>query len=264
MVSTHKMNQILLQVGKGLKDYTTFLLPGNMSQDFSWRNQRLSGKRIGLLRSNMRHFSVMPTNFFGTPITLSNHYFNELIIKLKYDANLYKALQQKELIEIDNEDAFRMQQIVIDLCNSDRVEADLLINELPLMLLKAIENVKKTLRSPVAPRPKDINFGEAIEFIDKNLKQKLNSEIVCIACGISERNLRYIFQEMTGLSPMRFIKSLKLNKVRKEILKESNELDIGAIATNWGFNHYGHFAADYNKLFGELPSTTLNAALKNM
>lgn len=262
MVSTHKMNQSLLQIGTSLKGYTTFILPGNMSQDFSWRSQRLSGKRIGLLRSNMKHFTVLPTNFFATLISLSNRYFCDLIIKLKYDVNLIKVIQQREMIEIDHEDAYKIQQIVIELCNSEHIDSDLLTDELPVLLFKAIENVKDTLQNSITSRPKDMNFGRAIDFIDKNLKQKLNSEIVCSACGISERNLRYLFQEMIGLSPMRYIKCLRLNKIRKEILNNNNEFDIGLIVTNWGINHYGYFAADYKKLFGVLPSDTLKQIRK--
>ncbi|MCK5375915.1 MAG: helix-turn-helix domain-containing protein, partial [Acidobacteria bacterium] len=29
------------------------------------------------------------------------------------------------------------------------------------------------------------------------------------------------------------------------------------VANNWGFWHMGQFAADYRKMFGELPSQTL-------
>jgi AraC-like DNA-binding protein len=32
---------------------------------------------------------------------------------------------------------------------------------------------------------------------------------------------------------------------------------VNEIAARWGFDHAGNFAADYRRLFGELPSQTL-------
>ena len=37
-------------------------------------------------------------------------------------------------------------------------------------------------------------------------------------------------------------------------------MKVADVANEWGFWHMGGFAADYRKLFGELPSTTLNRA----
>ena len=51
-----------------------------MVEDFSWRKQRLSGKRIGVLKSGAEHFAIAPSNFYGTPVSLSKDFFNELII----------------------------------------------------------------------------------------------------------------------------------------------------------------------------------------
>ena len=141
IASTHAMNRIVQQQGPGIENYTTFLLPGNMSQDFSWRKHRLTGKRIGILKSKMYHFAITMPNFFGTPISLNNNYFNELILKHGYDTSIYKAIQQREAIDINPEDAYEMQQIVIALCSSNIVDYNLLTKKIPLLLLKAIENV---------------------------------------------------------------------------------------------------------------------------
>jgi AraC family transcriptional regulator, ethanolamine operon transcriptional activator len=39
----------------------------------------------------------------------------------------------------------------------------------------------------------------------------------------------------------------------------SADMSIGDAAAQWGFFHLSHFAADYQKLFGELPSMTRRA-----
>lgn len=255
IVAVHSMNLTILQTGTGLADYTTFLLPGNMGQDFSWRKQRLTGKRIGLLKSEMEHFAVLPPNFFGTPISISNQYFMEMIIKLKYNENLFKTIQQKEAIEINPEDAYQMQQIVIGLCRSTEVDSELLTKELPELLLKSIDRIAEELPKQLSS-PRDIVFSKSISCIHQHLDQKFIASEICSDIEISERSLRYIFKEMTGLSPMKYIKNLKLNKARKDIKNAVDTVNINVIANNWGFNHSGQFAADYKKLFGEYPSQT--------
>jgi AraC family ethanolamine operon transcriptional activator len=51
---------------------------------------------------------------------------------------------------------------------------------------------------------------------------------------------------------------MKLNALRRE-LQQSNGtgMRIGDIAMRWGFLHFGRFAEDYRRLFGERPSDTL-------
>jgi AraC family ethanolamine operon transcriptional activator len=255
MISTHRMNRIIYQAGKALKGYTVFLLPGDMSQDFSWRKQRLTGKRIGLLKSGMKHYSVLPSNFFGTPVSLSNQYLKELIIKLDIDKNLYNLIQQSEAVEIMNEDAYHTQQMVIELCNAETVNSNRLINDLPVLVLQSIEKVMG--KTPIQlSNNRDIVFSKALSYIDDQQLQTITTKDLCEIADTSERNLRYIFKEMTGFSPMKFTKNLRLNKARKEIKMSQEKSEVNAIASRWGFSHSGQFAADYKHLFGEYPSAT--------
>ena len=256
IISTHSMNLSLLQSGIGVEGYTTFLTPGNMLQDFSWREYRLTGKRIGILKSGEQHFGITPSNFFATPVSLSNSYFNELILKYGYDANIYKLIQQKGAIDLKPEDAFQIQQMVIALCNSKKLDSDLMTIALPELILKSIARITDELPKQNS-RPRDIVFSKSLAYIHQRLDQKTTTSEICSDIKISERSLRYIFKEMIGLSPMKYIKFIKLNKVRKDIRKAKADMDINVIANKWGFNHSGQFAADYKKLFDEFPSQTL-------
>ena len=256
IISTHSMNLSLLQIGPGVSGFTTFLIPGNMVEDFSWRKQRLSGKRIGVLKGDMEHFGIAPSNFYGTPVSLSNDYFNELIIKRGYDENIYKLIQQNEVIDLDPDDAFQIQQMVVNLCNSKNLNYEQMAIELPILILDSINNIANKLPKLI-PNSRYLTFNKILEYIHEHLNQKISTYKICSEIEISERNLRYIFKEMTGLSPMKYIKYVKLNKVRKDIRKMSENSEIGIIANKWGIGHLGQFAADYNKLFWELPSDTL-------
>jgi AraC family ethanolamine operon transcriptional activator len=51
----------------------------------------------------------------------------------------------------------------------------------------------------------------------------------------------------------------RLNAVRQELKAASaGTATVREIARRWGFWHTGEFAAAYRRLFGELPSQTLN------
>jgi hypothetical protein len=43
----------------------------------------------------------------------------------------------------------------------------------------------------------------------------------------------------------------------------SSSLTVAEAGRAWGFRHTGQFAADYHRLFGELPSATVNAGSRD-
>jgi len=77
------------------------------------------------------------------------------------------------------------------------------------------------------------------------------------AVGVSERTLEYGFRDWFGISPKRYLQTLRLNGVRRELRLASAATKIADVANRWGLWHLGQFAADYCKQFGELPSETL-------
>jgi AraC family ethanolamine operon transcriptional activator len=83
-------------------------------------------------------------------------------------------------------------------------------------------------------------------------------ETICLYTGVSERTLEAAFREVTGFSPLHFIKARRLNAARRALkTAHPQETSVKAIALNFGFGHFGHFAYDYKAHFGESPSSTL-------
>jgi len=113
------------------------------------------------------------------------------------------------------------------------------------------------------------NYGEAINngrayekvknvenFIIENLDTVNTVQSLCSSLSMNERTLRHNFRKVLGISPKQYIKSHMLNRVRADIKSASSNALISEIANKWGFWHMGQFAADYRKMFGELPSQT--------
>lgn len=81
---------------------------------------------------------------------------------------------------------------------------------------------------------------------------------LCDIAQLSERNLQYGFREYLGITPIRYLRLVRLNGVRRELLIASPEaVKVMDVALNWGFVELGRFAGEYRQLFQELPSETL-------
>jgi AraC family ethanolamine operon transcriptional activator len=99
----------------------------------------------------------------------------------------------------------------------------------------------------------------AEDYVRAYLREPLSLLDLCRELAVSERTLHYAFQEVRGLSPMAYFKAVRLNAVRQDLkAAAADTAAVHAIAQRWGFCHPGEFAAAYRRLFGELPSHTLN------
>ncbi len=83
---------------------------------------------------------------------------------------------------------------------------------------------------------------------------------ICRGIGCHRRTLLNYFNKLYGMSPIRYLKILRLNRAQTA-LRESEPLRISIfdVAADHGFWHMGHFSSDYRYLFGETPSETLHA-----
>jgi AraC family ethanolamine operon transcriptional activator len=98
----------------------------------------------------------------------------------------------------------------------------------------------------------------AEDYMRAHLGDPLSVLDLCREFAVSERTLHYAFREVRGLSPMAYFQAVRLNAVRQELRVAADKMTVHEIAQRWGFCHTGEFAAAYRRLFGELPSQTLN------
>jgi len=99
---------------------------------------------------------------------------------------------------------------------------------------------------------------QALEYIRDHREQCITIKSLCVAAGVSERTLQYVFRERFDVTPKQFLMSHRLNSVRRDLRRIGPSVKISDIANRWGFWHMGQFARDYRRQFGELPSETLN------
>lgn len=98
----------------------------------------------------------------------------------------------------------------------------------------------------------------ACEMMLEQRDQPMTVLSLCSRIGASPRKLDYCFQDILGISPVKYLRAVRLNGVRRD-LKNNMDLRTGVtdIAVRWGFWHFGNFSYLYKRQFGELPSETL-------
>jgi AraC-like DNA-binding protein len=95
------------------------------------------------------------------------------------------------------------------------------------------------------------------EFILENADQPLSLGDLAVVGGVSGRSLQYTFRRHRGCSPMEFLRQIRLERVRNELLHATRGTTVTSAAMRWGFLHLSRFAAEFRAKFNESPSATL-------
>lgn len=80
--------------------------------------------------------------------------------------------------------------------------------------------------------------------------------------GVSVRTLQSATQAICGMSPHRYSRVLRLWSVRQQLREGPGRRSVKSCAIAHGFWHLSEFAASYKAAFAELPSETLQRALR--
>ena len=95
------------------------------------------------------------------------------------------------------------------------------------------------------------------EAVSANSRRRYTLSDLCgIAC-VSPRTLEYAFYDNFRLSPLAYVRALRLQGARHALLRRGDGAGVSEIALEYGFTHLGKFSVDYRRMFGERPSETL-------
>ena len=82
-------------------------------------------------------------------------------------------------------------------------------------------------------------------------------ELAAIA-GVGVRVLQESFRQHVGMSPLTYLRRLRLDGVHAELSRSDPwQVSVSEVAYRWGFTHLGRFAGAYRKRYGVAPSQTL-------
>lgn len=99
----------------------------------------------------------------------------------------------------------------------------------------------------------------ALDCLDRGGEPLPTIPELCRFAGVGQRTLEYAFRDQLGVTPIHYIKLVRLNRAHRLLrLASSANETVTSIAFACGFNELGRFAGDYRRHFGESPSQTLH------
>lgn len=253
----------LRQRGKLAEDVYGFAMPLHDCTDLFFNGQRvphnaiMCGKGDDVDMTTPDHFTLIAVvverellnplweRMYQEPLA---HWLEKQLV-LQTTATKAQALRDLQLTVLDQASA---------LANRPRDEQALrqLRDELLMEWLEALPSNVDTSELPTLERRKKL-VDRACELMLAHTDEPLSILQVCSHLGTSRRKLNYCFQDVLGTTPVKYLRTLRLNGVRRGLRHAAKGVTVQDVAAHWGFWHLGQFAQDYKRLFGELPSTTL-------
>lgn len=147
-------------------------------------------------------------------------------------------------------DIFQQRHVVNLICSQ--------LVQLTIDALVVPSNVRPIIK---AQSKRIMGTRRVIDYLQAHKQHLPDMQTLCKVANLCERSLEYGFKEYLGMTPTRYIRIIRLNGVRFELLNCGNQkISVSKVAINWGFLELGRFAGEYKQLFDELPSHTLRRA----
>lgn len=100
--------------------------------------------------------------------------------------------------------------------------------------------------------------GHAMELLRYSPERAWSVTQLAAELSVSVRALQSGFQKSHGISPMTYLRQVRLERVHHDLVAaDPAKVTVTVVAARWGFTHLGRFAHSYQIRFRELPSETL-------
>lgn len=260
LLGNANFNRKMHQVGLPPEGGWTFVIPNRNEMSMRWRGHMVTGDQLMCFPYGGELDAVADSTFDIMTLTIDRAHVERKLAQLELGPS-EQILSGREVCSVDPRLmlALRMQLKRIHQLSAERLAAnsERLEGELDSVLgyiltyWAHLSEPKKI--APVTTRSRVIQ--EAAHYIESNIFRPISVRELCQHLQVSERTLQYAFKQQYRCTPKQYMNARRLHGVRK-ILRRQPQRSVGNVAQEWGYWHLGQFAADYRKLFGELPSAT--------
>jgi AraC-like DNA-binding protein len=99
----------------------------------------------------------------------------------------------------------------------------------------------------------------AIDIIEDEAHLPLTVSELAARSHVSVRSLQQGFRRHLGVSPMTYLREVRLRKAHQTLLEsDPSAVTVTSVAQRWGFTNPGRFAAAHANRYAEAPSETLH------
>jgi AraC family ethanolamine operon transcriptional activator len=257
------------QIGAAWRESLVFVTSDNLTEPARWLGHTLNRNDVGIFRGDTGFDAVAPAGCHILAAAIdSDDFLRYASIVAPEEFSPGKPLDRR-LVRATGLQAYFSAFL--------RQTLDTLIKTPQLL---AEEAAQKTLRETLYSQMvellttphRNVSAGTALQrrTLVLSVRDYVNSRSaevpsvidICAEFGVSRRSLQYAFEEVVGMNPVAYLRTTRLNAVRRDIKATGPEVPVLDLAARWGFWHPSYFSASYKKLFGELPSATQRQARK--
>ncbi|MBE9549135.1 MAG: AraC family transcriptional regulator [Proteobacteria bacterium] len=243
----------------------TFALPETGCSELFWFGHSVAQ---GVLLSFPKHGEIQAYNRPGFNMFTFSIPEDQLSLMFEQNGgiNLQKALgpgetiipAPVELLDCLRDSLRKLQMVFRAKANAPALEFQ--CSEIHSQVLSCLLRIIAGL-SPLSRVPENGSrhtVGLALDYINYRAVAPIRLAELCVVTGVSERTLQNHFKRELGMTPKTYMLGQRLTGVHHQLwAADPKNTLIADVANAWGFWHMGQFAADYKKIFKELPSATL-------
>ena len=262
-----KLDSYIDQKGDSPADLWSFVILGKESSMFNFNHQMTQSTSTMVIYSPGHAINAVSTPGFEIYVfSIQSAHLSKIAASLGL-TEIEEKLSKIDRVEldVDQADSLReqLQNILTSVSRMEDKEStgqerEIFLKLLPTQFFKVLHEHMDC--APVREfKSQHLCYMQARAYMHTNLHQPIGIDEIAKKFDITERTLRNHFQGELGISPKQYLNTIRLQRVRKELVKQKKRVNIEAVARNFGFNHMGQFSKRYKDFFGELPSETLKA-----
>jgi AraC-like DNA-binding protein len=133
------------------------------------------------------------------------------------------------------------------------------------LLLAADHQYRERLERPGPGHAPPRVVKRAMDAMQAHPERPFTTTKLAETAAISERWLQQGFQRHAGMSPMAYLRHVRLARAHEELRRsDPGQVTVAEVAYRWGFGHLGRFSASYQAQYGVSPSQTLRAPKRGL
>lgn len=204
--------------------------------------------------------------YLGLSLEIDNQIVGQLMLEMSRhisdtDNNNNRTDQNTELVSASSLNNQLLQQIIrlIELEQNvmDRqILSEGLKREIFYEVLKGPHGAM--LRNCINNHVGAHRMAHVIHYIEQNYKKPLDIEMISSVANMSNSSLHDHFKEVISMSPMQFVKSLRLHQARLLLL---DGISVSEACYTVGYSSHSQFSREFKQLFAESPKSLLTSNL---
>ncbi len=269
------INQRVVQHGEAPRGKLCFAVPIAIPGSIRMQGREADDKSIFVLRGGEEFMFHMPMGMDLLAITFEQSFFDQALADTPWEQEIGMLLRQP-VIKVPQQRLEEARRRLLAIFSRALASGDAGVppqGEPPQALEQAmLEEMLRLVTDPACDRAQRHGSSTHSFIVEKCHRLAMSDAVnvpsvmdLCERLHVSRRTVQNSFRTVAETTPLNYLRSVRLNGVRRKLMSTAaSELSIGDAASAWGFFHLSHFAAEYQELFGELPSQTRRADARRM